>query len=69
LSRAVLAASPHEPEAEAFLWVRVTRLASAADQAVDAARSGDYAALGACLRHFETLTSAMRTRHTPGRRT
>lgn len=61
MSRTALAAGPHEPEAETFLWVRMTRLASAGDQAVDAARSGDYAALGACLRHFETLTSAIWT--------
>jgi hypothetical protein len=60
-SRAVLEAGGHEPEAETFLWVRVTRLAMAADDAVNAARSGDLAALRARLRHFDALTSAIWT--------
>jgi hypothetical protein len=60
-SHAVLEAGGHEPGAETFLWVRVTRLAVAADQAVNAARRGDLAALHAHLRHFDSLTSAMWT--------
>jgi hypothetical protein len=60
-SRAVLEAGGHEPGAEPFLRVRVTRLAMAADQAVNAARRGDLAALHAHLRHFDALTSAMWT--------
>jgi hypothetical protein len=60
-SRAVLEAGGHAPGAETFLWVRVTRLAMAADQAMNAARHGDLAALHAHLRHFDALTSAMWT--------
>jgi hypothetical protein len=60
-SRAVLEVGGHAPGAETFLWVRVTRLATAADQAVNAARRGDLAALHAHLRHFDSLTSAMWT--------
>src|SRR6201997_5237067 len=42
MSRGVLLASERpEPQAETFLWVRVARLAAAADRAVDAARSRD----------------------------
>lgn len=58
-SRAVLAAGGQEPEAETFLWVRVARLATAADQAVNAARSRDISGLDAHLRHFDALTSAI----------
>jgi len=58
-SRAVLQAGSQEPEAETFLWVRVARLATAADQAVNAARSGDISGLDAHLRHFDALTSAI----------
>jgi hypothetical protein len=61
MSRAVLADSQRDPKAETFLWVRVTRLAVAADQVVRAAHEGDLAALDAHLRHFETLTSAIWT--------
>jgi hypothetical protein len=50
-----------EPEAETFLWARMTRLATAADQAVNAARSGDVSGLRAHLRRFDTLTSAIWT--------
>jgi hypothetical protein len=60
-SRAVLEADGHAPGTETFLWARVTRLAVAADQAVNAARRGDLAALHAHLRHFDALTSAMWT--------
>jgi len=48
-----------EPQAETFLWVRITRLAAAADRAVDAARSRDVPGLRAHLRQFDTLTSAI----------
>lgn len=61
VSRAVVTACRREPDAETFLWVRVTRLAMAADQAVGAARSGDRAALDAHVRHFDSLTSAIWT--------
>jgi hypothetical protein len=60
-SRTVLEAARQEPGAETFLWVRVTRLAMAADQAVNAARSGDISGLDAHLRHFDALTSAIWT--------
>lgn len=49
------------PAAETFLWVRVARLATTADQLVDAARRGDTPGLRAHLRHFETLASALWT--------
>lgn len=61
MSRAVLEADAHKPGAETFLWVRVTRLAMAADNAVNAARSGDFPALNAHLRHFDTLLTAIWT--------
>jgi hypothetical protein len=61
MGRAVLEVDRPGPGAETFLWVRVTRLAVAADDAVTAARSGDLAALDAHLRHLETLTSAIWT--------
>jgi hypothetical protein len=61
MSRAVLMAGRGEPGAETFLWVRVARLAMAADQAVDAARRGDVPGLRAHLHHFDTLTSAIWT--------
>ncbi len=61
MSRAVLEAGAHKPGTETFLWVRVTRLAMAADDAVDAARSGDLAALYAHLRHLDTLLTAIWT--------
>jgi hypothetical protein len=61
MSRDVLEASRHEPGGETFLWVRVTRLAMAADDAVNAARNGDLAALDAHLRHFDSLTLAIWT--------
>jgi hypothetical protein len=61
MSRARLEGGRRDPGAETFLWVRVNRLATTADQAVDAARRGDAAGLLAHLRRFETLTSAMWT--------
>lgn len=44
---------------EVFIWVRVSRLAMAADRAVSAARCGDAAALRDQLRHFDALASAL----------
>jgi hypothetical protein len=61
MSRAVLKAGRQEPGAETFLWVRVTRLTLAADQAVAAARSGDIHGLRSHLHRFDTLTSAIWT--------
>lgn len=61
MSRAVLKAGREEPGAETFLWVRVTRLALAADQAVTAAYNGDVHELRTHLHHFDTLTSAIWT--------
>jgi hypothetical protein len=62
--RAALAATAGnrgEPEAGIFLWVRLTRLAEAADEAVRVARSPDITGLRRCLHRFEALTSAMWT--------
>jgi hypothetical protein len=61
MSRAMLEGGRCTPGAETFLWVRVARLALAADQALDAARTGDAAGLRAHLRHLEALTSALWT--------
>lgn len=60
-SRATPGAGEHGAGAGPFLWVRIARLAMAADDAVTAARSGDIAALDAHLRHFDALTSAIWT--------
>jgi hypothetical protein len=60
MSRTAIGASERrQPQAETFLWVRVARLAAAADRAVDAARSRDVPALRALLHQFDTLTSAL----------
>lgn len=60
ISRTAIRASEQlEPQAETFLWVRVARLAAAADRAVDAARSRDVPGLRAHLQQFDTLTSAL----------
>ncbi|MGH3171339.1 MAG: hypothetical protein ACRDN0_36440 [Trebonia sp.] len=48
-----------DPGTETFLWVRITRLAVAADQVVNAARNGDAPGLRAHLQRFDTLTSAI----------
>lgn len=61
MSRAVLRAGREEPGAETFLWVRITRLALAADKAVMAARNGDFHELRTHLHHFDTLTAAIWT--------
>jgi hypothetical protein len=60
-TRAVLETGSREPGTETFLWVRVTRLKMAADQAIDAARDGNVPELLAHLRHFDTLTTAIWT--------
>jgi hypothetical protein len=60
--RAALAAaagSRGELEAGTFLWVRLARLAEAADEAVSAARDGDASALRRHLRQFDALASAI----------
>jgi hypothetical protein len=60
--RAALAAisgSRRQPEAETFLWVRLARLAGAADEAVDTARGGDASGLRRHLARFDTLTTAI----------
>lgn len=62
MSRATIRAGNHrESQADTFLWVRVARLAAAADHAVDAARAGDHSGLRSHLRHFESLTAAIWT--------
>jgi hypothetical protein len=61
MSRAVLRTGRQEPGSETFLWVRVTRLAQAADQAVVAALNGDIHGLRTHLHHLDTLTSAIFT--------
>ncbi len=50
-----------EPTAETLLWARLTRLASAADEAVNAARGGNASGLRIRLRRFDVLTSAIWT--------
>jgi hypothetical protein len=42
-----------------FLGARLSRLAAAADDAITAARAGDFTQLRCQLRRFETLTSAI----------
>lgn len=56
---AIRVAGVRDPQAETFVWVRISRLATAADRAVGAARSRDISGLRAYLRHFEALTSAI----------
>jgi hypothetical protein len=50
-----------EPQTETFMLVRLNRLATAADEAVNAARSGDGPQLRRQLSRFNTLTSALWT--------
>jgi hypothetical protein len=62
--RAAQAATPdrsREPAMEAFMRVRLTRLADAADEAVQAACACDTPRLRSVLRRFEALTSAIWT--------
>jgi len=56
---AITAAGERDPQAETFVWVRITRLATAADRAVGAAHSRDMSQLRADLHHFDALTSAI----------
>jgi hypothetical protein len=58
---AAMAGSRRQPEAETFLWVRLTRLAGAADEAVDAARAADASGLRCHLGRFDALTAAIWT--------
>jgi hypothetical protein len=62
MSRAILGTDGRRgPEAGTFLGVRISRLAMAADHAIDAARGGDALKLRAHLHRFETLASAIWT--------
>lgn len=64
VARAVLSdtgASRGRPADEAFLRVRLDRLAAAAGDAIAAARAGDVGYLRQHLRRFDTLTSAIWT--------
>jgi hypothetical protein len=47
------------PDSGVFLWVRLTRLVAAADEAVNAACGTDAAGLRRCLDRFEVLTDAI----------
>jgi hypothetical protein len=55
---AAMAGSRRHPEAETFLWVRLARLARAADEAVDAALGADASRLRRHLGRFDALTAA-----------
>ena len=57
--RAVTGGGPGGPGPGIFLDVRLSRLAAAADDAIAAARAGDFTQLRRHLRRFETLTSAI----------
>ena len=60
--RAALAAadtSSDHPEDGTFLRVRLDRLAAAADDAITAARAGDFGKMRRHLRRFDALTSAI----------
>jgi hypothetical protein len=60
MSRAAIrAGGERDPQAETFVWVRITRLAAAADRVADAASSRDIYRLRAGLRHFDALTAAI----------
>jgi hypothetical protein len=62
--RAALAAAAGargELEVETFLWVRLARLAAAADEAVDLARTSDANGLRRHLHRFDDLARAMWT--------
>jgi len=56
---AIRAAGDLNPQAETFVWVRITRLAAAADRAVGAAHGRDMSRLRADLHHFDALTAAI----------
>ena len=59
--RAVLAAAGDHPGAGTFLRVRLDRLAAAADDAIAAARAGDYGEMRRHLHRFDSLTAAIWT--------
>jgi hypothetical protein len=50
-----------ERGAETFFLVRIARLMTAADHAVNASRTGDFREMRTHLNHFDSLTSAMMT--------
>jgi len=54
-----MAGSRRLPEAETFLWARLARLATAADEAVSAARDADAPGLRRNLDRFDALTAAV----------
>ncbi len=58
-SREARAVTGGGPDTGIFLGVRLSRLAAAADEAIDAAGAGDFTRLRRHLRRFETLTSAI----------
>ncbi len=63
-SRAASAAAGYrraESAAGLFLQVRLDRLTTAAEEAVAAARDGNFAVLSRALRRFEALTTAIWT--------
>ncbi len=63
-SRAASAAAGYHraaPGAGTFLQVRLNRLATAAEEAIAAARDGNSAVLSRVLHRFETLTAAIWT--------
>jgi len=57
----VLAAAGDHPGAGTFLRVRLDRLAAAADDAIAAARAGDYGEMRRHLHRFDSLTAAIWT--------
>jgi hypothetical protein len=57
----LVASGRQETGPRTFLQVRIARLEAAAGRAVDAARDGDIRGLRSHVRHFDTLTSAIRT--------
>ena len=59
--RAVLAAAGDQPGAGTFLRVRLDRLAAAADDAIAAARAGEYGEMRRHLHRFDSLTAAIWT--------
>ena len=58
---AVLAAAGDHPGAGTFLRVRLDRLAAAADDAIAAARAGEYGEMRRHLHRFDSLTAAIWT--------
>ena len=60
-SHTVLAAAGDHPGAGTFLRVRLDRLAAAADDAIAAARAGEYGEMRRHLHRFDSLTAAIWT--------